>query len=174
MSGVWFVTCGWLRRLQQLPCSHTSSVVRQGLYRLERLVGFLCCIPNQWYRLDRSKFTFRLALHLRREVNLNAFSLIRLVKAQASILWHIEHRLVSCIRNIKWAWDLNDSCLPFVLAFRFYKTTSDACWLVQPWSDVEEECYLVDPASSHMLVSKIKPCMCKYEQIQTVKLRMAH
>nr|DAD47125.1 TPA_asm: hypothetical protein HUJ06_017062 [Nelumbo nucifera] len=22
---------------------------------------------------------------------------------------------------------------------------------------------LVDPASSHMLVSKIKPCMCKYE-----------
>jgi len=38
----------------------------------------------------------------------------------------------------------------------------------------KEECYLVDPASSHMLVSKIKPCMCKYEQIQTVKLRMAH
>ncbi|KAL0745295.1 hypothetical protein Bca101_102224 [Brassica carinata] len=29
------------------------------------------------------------------------------------------------------------------------------------------ECYLVDPASSHMLVSKIKPCMCKYERIQT-------
>ncbi|KAK8531533.1 hypothetical protein V6N13_099031 [Hibiscus sabdariffa] len=24
-----------------------------------------------------------------------------------------------------------------------------------------EECYLVDPASSHMLVSKIKPCMFK-------------
>ena len=39
---------------------------------------------------------------------------------------------------------------------------------------VGEECYLVDPASSHMLVSKIKPCMSKYELIQTVKLRMAH
>ncbi|KAF7807836.1 hypothetical protein G2W53_039997 [Senna tora] len=38
----------------------------------------------------------------------------------------------------------------------------------------KEDCYLVDPASSHMLVSKIKPCMCKYELIQTVKLRMAH
>nr|DAD24279.1 TPA_asm: hypothetical protein HUJ06_025743 [Nelumbo nucifera] len=25
-----------------------------------------------------------------------------------------------------------------------------------------------------MLVSKIKPCMCKYELFQTVKLRMAH
>lgn len=35
-------------------------------------------------------------------------------------------------------------------------------------------CYLVDPASSHMLVSKIKPCMCKYELIKMVILRMAH
>ena len=26
---------------------------------------------------------------------------------------------------------------------------------------------LVDSASSHMLVSKIKPCMCKYKQIDT-------
>ena len=37
-----------------------------------------------------------------------------------------------------------------------------------------KECYLVDPASSHMLVSKIKPCMSKYKQFYTVKLRMAH
>lgn len=41
---------------------------------------------------------------------------------------------------------------------------------------VEHESFpnnLVDPASSHMLVSQIKPCMskCKYF---TVKLRMAH
>ena len=34
--------------------------------------------------------------------------------------------------------------------------------------------YLVDPASSHMLVSKIKPCMSKYKRSYTVKLRMAH
>src|SRR5580765_772277 len=27
-----------------------------------------------------------------------------------------------------------------------------------------EDSYLVDPASSHMLVSKIKPCMSKYKQ----------
>ena len=26
-------------------------------------------------------------------------------------------------------------------------------------------CYLVDPASSHMLVSKIKPCMSKYKHL---------
>ena len=34
--------------------------------------------------------------------------------------------------------------------------------------------YLVDPASSHMLVSKIKPCMSKYKLLYTAKLRMAH
>lgn len=34
--------------------------------------------------------------------------------------------------------------------------------------------YLVDPASSDMLVSKIKPCMSKYKQVYTVKLRTAH
>lgn len=28
-----------------------------------------------------------------------------------------------------------------------------------------EDSYLVDPASSHMLVSKIKPCMSKYKQL---------
>jgi hypothetical protein len=27
----------------------------------------------------------------------------------------------------------------------------------------EHDSYLVDPASSHMLVSKIKPCMSKYK-----------
>lgn len=37
-----------------------------------------------------------------------------------------------------------------------------------------ESSNLVDPASSHTLVSKIKPCMCKYKQFYTVKLRMAH
>ena len=32
---------------------------------------------------------------------------------------------------------------------------------------------LVDPASNHTLVSKIKPCMSKYKRY-TVKLRTAH
>ncbi len=28
-----------------------------------------------------------------------------------------------------------------------------------------DDSYLVDPASSHMLVSKIKPCMSKYKHL---------
>ena len=43
-----------------------------------------------------------------------------------------------------------------------------------PFMGVSADSYLVDPASSHMLVSKIKPCMSKYKPIYTVKLRMAH
>ena len=33
--------------------------------------------------------------------------------------------------------------------------------------------YLVDPASSHMLVSKIKPCMSQYKHVMS-KLQTAH
>ena len=33
----------------------------------------------------------------------------------------------------------------------------------RPCSFVAVNSYLVDPASSHMLVSKIKPCMSKYK-----------
>ena len=62
------------------------------------------------------------------------------------------------------------------LAFDLARSVQHCC--SQSWCVlclvVSYECYLVDPASSHMLVSKIKPCMCKYELIQTVKLRMAH
>lgn len=31
--------------------------------------------------------------------------------------------------------------------------------------DRSKDSYLVDPASSHMLVSKIKPCMSKYARL---------
>ena len=34
-----------------------------------------------------------------------------------------------------------------------------------PASAVSQDSYLVDPASSHMLVSKIKPCMSKYKML---------
>ena len=43
------------------------------------------------------------------------------------------------------------------------------CWI----SERPLRSYLFDPASSHMLVSKIKPCMSKYKWY-TMKLRMAH
>ena len=57
-------------------------------------------------------------------------------------------------------------------------TSGTVSWLNKLTSVVEIHCgfsprernrttsrssYLVDPASSHMLVSKIKPCMCKYK-----------
>ncbi|KAK4412160.1 hypothetical protein Salat_2962200 [Sesamum alatum] len=87
---------------------------------------------------------------------------------------------------IAWLLDLSDaeytvgmrppaSIYPGTSVLRFVRTTPVTVLGSSHAGDgVGEECYLVDPASSHMLVSKIKPCMCKYELIQTVKLRMAH
>jgi hypothetical protein len=47
-------------------------------------------------------------------------------------------------------------------------------WLDRCLPSASYKSYLVDPASSHMLVSKIKPCMSKYKLLYTVKLRTAH
>ena len=45
---------------------------------------------------------------------------------------------------------------------------------VPPQRGAKCDSNLVDSASSHTLVSKIKPCMSKYKRIYTVKLRTAH
>ena len=45
--------------------------------------------------------------------------------------------------------------------FRKKRARSSELSLITPSAHVEDR-YLVDPASSHMLVSKIKPCMSKY------------
>ena len=57
-----------------------------------------------------------------------------------------------------------------VFAFRFFMGGI----LSRSFTFSFDSSYLVDPASSHMLVSKIKPCMSKYKHLYTVKLRTAH
>ena len=57
----------------------------------------------------------------------------------------------------------------WVLLLSAFRSTAKSWWWLH-W----QQSYLVDPASSHMLVSKIKPCMSKYKQLYTVKLRTAH
>ena len=47
-------------------------------------------------------------------------------------------------------------------------------WVRRRKPERPDDSYLVDSASSHMLVSKIKPCMSKYKHLYTVKLRTAH
>ena len=89
--------------------------------------------------------------------------------------------VLSDAERYAWAWGL---LAPFARATHLSIDANDRRSRLEPAAvrpvgsragvDVAKECYLVDPASSHMLVSKIKPCMCKYELIQTVKLRMAH
>jgi hypothetical protein len=96
-----------------------------------------------------------------------------------SIRWPMLLCAVSWIWNIVRARGPQPLSCPNASVLRFVRTTSAGVVIRSSWPcscayGVRWECYLVDPASSHMLVSKIKPCMCKYELIQTVKLRMAH
>ena len=62
------------------------------------------------------------------------------------------------------------SCNPIVRP----RPSDGAATVCSQTGAVRKGSYLVDPASSHMLVSKIKPCMSKYKLLYTVKLRMAH
>ena len=58
----------------------------------------------------------------------------------------------------------SDTVLPRVSKWNEFRCTESRS---VGWSRVESArySYLVDPASSHMLVSKIKPCMSKYKHL---------
>lgn len=101
------------------------------------------------------------------------FTLVVMDHVGILVLLDAEHRVGVgvfglFIPNQAFSFDTND-CRARVLILSSFRSGRFTCG-----AGIENECYLVDPASSHMLVSKIKPCMCKYELIQTVKLRMAH
>ena len=49
--------------------------------------------------------------------------------------------------------------------WRFSRATGNCC--SEGKCDRQTNSNLVDPASSHTLVSKIKPCMCKYKRLYT-------
>ena len=55
---------------------------------------------------------------------------------------------------------LADSC---IAGIRAGSVVALLGWLRPPVQRSSQGSYLVDPASSHMLVSKIKPCMSKYK-----------
>jgi hypothetical protein len=90
--------------------------------------------------------------------------------------WNADLRLRPCLFNLRGSLDRP----PFIDELQPFES---ALWgasrvvlrrIAFRRGSVSDSSYLVDPASSHMLVSKIKPCMSKYKQICTVKLRMAH
>jgi hypothetical protein len=77
--------------------------------------------------------------------------------------------LSSCVLTCSTRVMLDRRCSPQVGCHGRFSRAS-ACG----FSRCQLHSYLVDPASSYMLVSKTKPCMSKYKPIYTVKLRMAH
>jgi hypothetical protein len=165
----------WQRR----PSPHASSVGSRDTCYLEFCIGFLCCVPLKM-AIDSPNVPFRLSSSLlvaaRGEPRSNLCVPLHphsVVVVDWSAGYSLE--LSDAVHYIR-AWGLASPVCPNK---SFRRLVANDCGpRFEPSGKCGdrfvEECYLVDPASSHMLVSKIKPCMCKYEQIQTVKLRMAH
>ena len=62
-----------------------------------------------------------------------------------------------------------------VFFFYFVTSTEREMWFFFYSLNMSNTCqYLVDPASNHMLVSKVKPCMSKWSSLSTAILRIAH
>ena len=55
-----------------------------------------------------------------------------------------------------------------------YRASALEIWRAAVYSREPTESYLVDPASSHTLVLKIKPCMSKCSVLLHTRLRTAH
>ncbi len=105
------------------------------------------------------------------------------LNARAALLWHLFlWFLLPCMRLgiFPFSCDLRLQCKPLrdacvcvctLLLCKFSLLCCTSCMITVTFGFVCMN--LVDPASSHMLVSKIKPCMSQYK-LHTVKLRMAH
>ncbi|KAL2247920.1 UNVERIFIED_CONTAM: putative mitochondrial protein, partial [Sesamum indicum] len=111
---------------------------------------------------------FRPALHPsgpRRGVDLKApaVSHVPRTAARARVVGPLRRRPISRMRNTRWVRGPRPLFAPKASVRRFVRTTpATVLGSSHAGGGVGEECYLVDPASSHMLVSKIKPCMCNY------------
>ena len=102
-------------------------------------------------------------------------------KAQCGSLSFTRHKCIFCFKNkrLDWIWRLASNPTSFFDPFfAWLRVVSRRLRFNRRllWGTIYfiQQRYLVDPASSHMLVSKIKPCMSKYKQLYTVKLRTAH
>ena len=178
MSGNWAVRVGRLRACAPncRPAAPITLSPRPWVPCGE--AGFLCCVPTS-VEFKCEAVPLRRAPPRGRGANLAAAPVFQLSGLPPN--WPTRDRSCFRMRNAMPARGPPPPRPPCSRRSRSIRTTSSpvsAPRLIgvvdRAGRGVAKECYLVDPASSHMLVSKIKPCMCKYELIQTVKLRMAH
>lgn len=169
MSGVWIVPAGWLRARPP----NGRQAIRVGCCEVGWCLRgwFLCCLP-----LSEGTRPLAVSLHPAPS-NGRGRTTKHPPCSTEPFIGRVAHGEVQSSRTQRMPW--TGAHVPVPRGALRYNVRRPLSPLGPPrrrgvTRDVLEECYLVDPASSHMLVSKIKPCMCKYELIQTVKLRMAH
>nr|TKS08433.1 hypothetical protein D5086_0000103140 [Populus alba] len=126
--------------------------------------GFLCCVPTS-VEFECEAVPLRRAPPRGRGANLVAPSVFQSSGIPPN--WPTRDRSCFRMRNMMPAWGPLPLRSPHSSLLCSIRTTSppiSASCLIsvgdRAGRGVAKECYLVDPASSHMLVSKIKPCMC--------------
>ena len=86
----------------------------------------------------------------------------------------MQHASLVCSAPVHTSMD-HSSCRAQLILQLYMLACLNHCWkpCTALWGTSMVHTNLVDPASSHMLVSKVKPCMSQYKWF-TLKLRMAH
>ncbi|KAL0381915.1 UNVERIFIED_CONTAM: hypothetical protein Slati_4562500 [Sesamum latifolium] len=168
VSGDWRVWACWIpaRAATTSPASRLSRRPKRHLALAE--VGFLCCIPiaRAFCCPERPVSALRRSSRGCGAGWTSKHTLCPTSRARLHVLGLLAHGVVarSLGCGTHCGHEARGLCLPRKTSvLRFVRTTPVAVLgsSSHAGDGVGEECYLVDPASSHMLVSKIKPCMCK-------------
>ena len=97
-------------------------------------------------------------------------------RSNVCIRWSLNGDLFYCLRNLRCQqsrqfrrvlWTGRTSCWKVTVLLSTKLAVSAIAAIPASFVDGKTFSYLVDPASSHMLVSKIKPCMSKYKLLQS-------
>ncbi|KAL2224888.1 UNVERIFIED_CONTAM: hypothetical protein Sindi_3006400 [Sesamum indicum] len=166
VSGDWRVWACWIpaRAATTSPASRFSRRPKRA--PALAAVGFLCCIPiaKAFHCPERPVFALRCTLGAAARGGPQGARCVprpahgrtcpgRWPIASSPDLSDAEHTVGTRPRPL---------FAPKASVRRFVRTTpATVLGSSHAGGGVGEECYLVDPASSHMLVSKIKPCMYK-------------
>ncbi|KAL0386436.1 UNVERIFIED_CONTAM: hypothetical protein Slati_4556800 [Sesamum latifolium] len=165
VSGDWRVWACWIpaRAATTSPASRLSRRPKRHLALAE--VGFLCCIPiaRAFCCPERPVSALRRSSRGCGAGWTSKHTLCPTSRARLHVLGLLAHGVVarSLGCGTHCGHEARGLCLPRKTSvLRFVRTTPVAVLGSSHAGDgVGEECYLVDPASSHMLVSKIKPCI---------------
>ena len=135
-----------------------------------------CVLHKEMRSINDQGVQLHQALSFIREIALLCEFTLSLEKGKRLRLFSflmIRNHLLVLTKHTSWKWSLL-LCCNKSSAFSWLWEVESLRLVFKQEAPKDVNSNLVDSASSHTLVSKIKPCMSKYKRFYTVKLRTAH